>query len=120
MLPLPKGPGPVEFVSVTDVRSRMCCVEYFGGVEIGTDSNIRDWAGWDGSPVFTYQPRPTISLTTPSHPNHHHHDHHQQQELKAGKAYTALRVARNDAKLAGIRKGKGGKGGDDKPAGGDE
>lgn len=36
------------------------------------------------------------------------------QELKAGKAYTTLRVARNDAKLAGIRKGKAGKGGDDK------
>jgi hypothetical protein len=72
---------------------------------------------WYGLPV------PALGSTTPPLPASQPplsptqpHNAATLQELKKTKAYTALRVARNDAKLAGIRKGKAGKG-DDKAAG---
>lgn len=116
MLPLPKGPGPVEFVSITDVRTHLTCfclVIFWAVVcpclRVG---------GWVLPPTNQPTQHPYSLI---HHPNKTYNPPTNQQELKAGKAYTTLRVARNDAKLAGIRKGKAGKGGDDKPAaGGDE
>ncbi len=88
-MPLPTGPGPVEFVAVTDVSALLSCCQH-----------VHTCVGSNGPPNRPI-PRP---LTHPTATNH------TQQELKASKAYTTLRVARNDAKLAGIRKGKAGKG----------